>query len=291
MRSAAVFAEMAAPMGRVLLVVSLVLLFCGAAQASQLIDRKATNVQLAVSSSGVVMLSYTARGRQQHVRAWGARDALAPTTRRPQVEFRLDYSGNSWSDNGGCQRYTGPPLTLLVAACTAPDGSYWAVQRWHRVVHRGAAAGQGVAELRLSHWTGRPASFVVKLDWSYGRFDHLYGSLAYRGKAVHGFRSTRRGSPIDTYGRNIYVDTRNSSYGRGWHRENGFLAQSPRGNFCYEFYRGAGDAYRATVIGPGVTPDLTWQAKAPGPFDAVLDSAANLEQKTLFAGSRYCRPN
>ncbi len=176
-------------------------------------------------------------------------------------------------------------------ACTAPDGSYWAVQRWRRLVPRGAPATAGVPELRLSHWTGEPASFVVKLDWAHGRYDHLYGWLSYRSKPVHGFHATRQGAPTDTYGRNLYVDTLNSSYGPGWRRESGFLAQNPRGNFCYDFYRGKGEAYRATVIGPGVTPDMFWQAAAPGLFDPALDLQANLEQQKLAAGSRYCQPN
>jgi len=265
--------------------------FCGAAQASELIARNATQVTLRVSSRGVATLDYTQGGRRRQVIAWGARDAIAPTTARPQVRFRLDYSGGTGSAPNACRPYRGPALARLVTACTAPDGSHWAVQSWRRLVPRGAAASRGVQELRLSHWTGRPASLVVKLDWAYRRYDHLYGWLSYRGRPVHGFRSTHRGAPLDSYGRNVYVDTLNSAYGPEWHRENGFLAQNPRGNFCYDFYRGQGEAYRATVVGPGVTPDVSWRSLAPGPFDPVLDLRANLEQEKLAAGSRYCRPN
>jgi hypothetical protein len=116
-------------------------------------------------------------------------------------------------------------------------------------------------ELRLSHWTGPIAELMIKVDWSYaGRFDHLYGAFTYRGKPVYGFRSTRFGVPLDTYGRNIYVDTFNSRYGKGWKRENAFLAHRPSGGFCYGFYPftkrgpGNGEKYRLTVVGPGVTP-------------------------------------
>ena len=87
---------------------------------------------------------------------------------------------------------------------------------------------------------------------------------------MFGFRTTSQGNPLDAYGRNIYVDTYNSRYGSGWHRENGFLAQRPIGVFCYGFYphgsrpAGKGTRYRATVIGPGVTPDVMWEGPAPG---------------------------
>ena len=93
-------------------------------------------------------------------------------------------------------------------------------------------------------------------DWSYRRFHHLYGRLTYDGGGVFGFKSTRFGVPLDTYGRNIFVDTFGSSYGAGWKRENSFLTHKPTGGFCYGFYPhgahpiGAGKKYRATVIGP-----------------------------------------
>jgi hypothetical protein len=46
--------------------------------------------------------------------------------------------------------------------------------------------------------------------------------------------------------------------------------------------------YRATVMGPGVTPIVFWQGQAPGPFDPSLDAVANEEQATLFTNS-LCR--
>ena len=100
---------------------------------------------------------------------------------------------------------------------------------------------------------------------------------------MHGFRSTHRGNPLDTYGRNIYLDTFNSSYGSGWRRENGFLARKPTGGFCYGLWRGGGQAYRAAVVGPGVTPDVFWESRAPGPFDLTRELAANAEQRRYSA--------
>jgi hypothetical protein len=65
-----------------------------------------------------------------------------------------------------------------------------------------------------------------------------------------------------------------------WRRENGFLTRRPTGSVCYGFYRhgslpsGMGEAYRATVSGPGVTPDVMWQARAPAHGEAPLASRA-----------------
>ena len=90
--------------------------------------------------------------------------------------------------------------------------------------------------MHLSHWAGDLPEFVVKVDWVYERFDHLYGWLTYKGEGVYGFKATKYGSPLDTWGRNVMVDTYNSRYGRGWKRENAFLTHRGSGAFCYGFY-------------------------------------------------------
>ena len=115
---------------------------------------------------------------------------------------------------------------------------------------------------------------------------------------MHGFRVTPQGSPLDDYGRNLYVDTQDSRYGAGWRRENSFLAQRANGAFCYGFYphggrpAGKGTQYRATVIGPGVTPDVMWQGDPPGPFDRARELQANAHQRQIFAGrsGNGCKP-
>jgi hypothetical protein len=270
---------------------------------SELIDRNASNIQLKVSRNGQqALLLYRARGRQQHVLAWGAKNAIAPTTARKQVKFKLDYSGgwgtyrkNVWRTfKNHCQKYDGPTIQWVKVACKAPDGSYWAVQKWQRQLPNFGLGGRymhRVWELRLSHWSGELPEFVVKLNWTrWGLsrvYDHLYGFLRYQGKPVHGFRSTPAGVPLDTFGRNIYLDTFNSKYGKGWKRENSFLTHRGTGVFCYGFYphgrhpAGKGERYRATVIGPGVTPDMFWQSDAPGAFDAAIDEVANTEIDAL----------
>ena len=276
-------------------------------RASDLIDRNASNVKLDVNTKGEALLTYKVGGKIRRVLAWGAVDALPPTQSREQVRFRLDYSGGSgqyrrtyWEGfRNTCGAYRGPALGWLVKACTAPDGSHWALQSWQRALPNyglDATPTQAVWELRLSHWRGEPANLEVKLDWAYRRFDHLYGRLTYRGTAVHGFRSTSTGVPLDTFGRNLYVDTFDSAYGEGWRRENSFLAQRDAGTFCYGFFAhgarpsGKGERYRATVIGPGVTPDPLWESDAQGPYDRALDQTANEDQRERFAGGS-CKPN
>jgi hypothetical protein len=267
--------------------------FAEGARASELIDRGATRESLQVDGNGHALVTYYARGRARRVHAWGAVNARPPTRGVAQVSFRLDYSGGGFG-GGGCLPYDGPPLAWLVRACKAPDGSYWALQAWERLKANfgGASAAR---ELRLSHWTGPLPELWLKFDWAYRRFDHLYGALTYGGSGVFGFRSTRAGVPLDTYGRNLYVDTMNSRYGPGWRRENSFLTHRPNGSFCYGFYPhgnrpvGKGARYRATVIGPGVTPDVMAEGRSPGRYDAARERAANAEQRRLFAGSPPCR--
>jgi hypothetical protein len=274
------------------------------ASASQLINRNATGLKLAVNRHGVALLTYRSAGRLNHTLAWGAINARTPTRGMKQIKFKIDYSGG-WGSRrkdiwkgfkNACGPYKGPQLRYMVAACTARDGSHWAIQKWARLLPPFGLRPtflQRSVEMHLSHWSGDLPEFVVKVDWVYKIFDHLYGWLTYRGKGVYGFRSTKYGSPLDGWGRNVMVDTYNSRYGRGWKRENAFLTHRASGAFCYGFYphgsrTGKGEKYRATVMGPGVTPILFWQGEAPGPFDPTLDAVANEEQSTLFTNSK-CR--
>ena len=269
------------------------------AGASQLIDRNASQVVLEVNAHGQALLTYRAGGKLRHVLAWGAVNAIAPTQARSQVAFRLDYSGgwgtyrrDVWKTfRNVCRPYTGPALAWLVTACTAPDGSHWAVQSWQRML--GNYGGSSAKwELHLSHWSGPLPALTVVVNWAYRSYDHLFGSFTYLGAPVYGFRSTPAGQPLDSFGRNLYLDTLDSAYGPGWRRENSFLTHVGTGAFCYGFYAhgshpiGKGTEYRATVIGPGVTPLVSWIGEAPGPFDADLQAAANAQ--LLALGDRQC---
>jgi hypothetical protein len=262
------------------------------ASGSELVGRGVSPVGLQVDGQGRALVVMPRR----RLLASGAVNARPPSRMVPQVSFQLRYGGRL-PNGGSCPVYDGPPLAWLVVACKAPDGSYWALQRWQRLrPNYGGVAGP--FELRLSHWTGDLAQLQVGVDWSYGRFDHLYGRVTYAGRPVYGFRATRSGVPLDTYGRNLFLDTLDSAYGSGWRRENSFLAQSPNGQFCYGFYphrqaaTGKGTRYRLTVIGPGVTPDVTWEGAAPGAFDPAIEREATAAQQALDAGGgpNGCRP-
>jgi len=283
-----------------------ILLAPASASASQLIDRDVHGVRLAVNTRGQALVTYTAHGSFHRVVAWGAINARYPNPRLAQVQFRKDYSGRSWSSVGtGCRRYDGPSLAFFVTGCAAPDGSYWAVQSWRRTLPNfdGRPGGRlGAWELHLSHWSGPLAVLEAWTDWVYGgRYHHLFGRLTYGGQPVYGFSATRAGSPTDDYGRNIYVDTFDSRYGKGWHRENAFLAHRPTGVFCYGFYpftsRGPGNGakYRLTAVGPGVTPDVS--VILPGlhaydrnnPADVAYERQQNALLDSIRGADKKCR--
>jgi hypothetical protein len=288
-----------------LLAFALALVATPSASASQLIDRDAHNVHLQVNARGQALLTYTARGGFHRVVASGAINARTPNRSVPQVQLRKDYSGRSWASGGSCRGYDGPRLALLVTACAAPDGSYWAVQSWRRTLPNFGGAPTprlGAWELHLSHWTGETANLEAWTDWVYaGRYHHLFGRLTYGGQPVYGFSATKVGAPLDDYGRNIYVDTFDSRYGKGWRRENAFLAHRPTGVFCYGFYpftsRGPGNGgkYRLTAVGPGVTPDVSivipglhdFNRNSPG--DVAYENQQNALQDSVAGGDKKCR--
>jgi hypothetical protein len=294
------------------------------AAGSQLIDRDATNVAFKISADGKAMLSYRARGRHWDVLAWGAVNARHPTTARKQIQFRIDRAGG-WGAFGrkltfrnACRPYDGPPLVHLVTACKAPDGSYWAVQRWRRALpNLGFAPWTPqlrATALHLSHWSGPLAVLEGYTDWSWGgRFHHIFGRLTYRGRPVHGFKTSGVGSRLDKYGALVYLDTFGSEYGPGWRRENSFVTHRPTGVFCYTFrardprqggyvyppgHRGLrgpgnGQAYRMVVEGPGVTPDVKWEGKGLPKFNPRAAAHVAHEQamnaKLDQFGDRLCR--
>jgi hypothetical protein len=291
-----------------------------ASHASQLLARNTSSETLVVSKSGQALVAYHGAGRLQRVLAWGAVGARVPSEKERQVAFRVDYSGG-WRSTGRpvwkslrnvCGPYRGPAIPWVVAACTARDGSHWALQRWQRSQANFGLPpwkpGHGAWELRLSHWRGPVAQLEVWLDWSYsGRWHHLFGRLTYLGRPVHGYVTSKEGDPLDSHGRVLNLDTLDSAYGPGWRRENGFVAKRPDGTFCYGFVphrlpsggtrpAGVGKRYRISTSGPGVTPDVAWEGPAmhdfrPGhPDDRAHEERMNALQRELAQGSKPCHP-
>jgi hypothetical protein len=266
----------------------------GAAPAygSAIIAREVTRPTLEIDSQGTAHVSYASGGRKTVLVASGAINARAPSKSVPQVKFKIRYGAGG---TGVCLPYDGPPLAWLVKACKAPDGSYWALQRWQRLKPNFGGT-QGPWELHLSHWTGPLAQLVVYENWASHRYRHIFGRLTYQGSGVYGFKATRAGDPLDGYGRNVYVDTFDSAYGKGWRRESSFLTHHrghTLGDFCYGFFRharhpvGNGEKYRATVEGPGVTPDVMWTADDIGSFDATVQRRQQALERSW--GDPKCR--
>jgi hypothetical protein len=267
-------------------------MLASSAGAAEILTRNATNIRLGVDNGGRALVTYRAGGRPWRVFVSGAVNARQPSRTVPQVKFKVDYSGGrgKWrAFRSTCRGYDGPALAWFVTGCRATDGSYWALQAWQRMLPNVGYVpwrhDQKVWELHISHWTGELAKLEVYQDWVYGgRFHEVFGRATYRGQAIHGFRTTRSGRPLDTYGRILYLDTLNSQYGRGWRRENSFVAHNPSGMFCYGFYPrstyqsypkqrtealvGNGEKYRLTLSGPGVTPDVAWIGRGLEDYDA-----------------------
>lgn len=256
---------------------------------------------LEVNRNGVALVQYrSSDGDRAHVLYWGASNW--------DLEFQYDRSGG-WSSGkanwrrftNACRDYSGPELPFVVASCTAPDGSHWALQVWKRITKNPATGLSyggtvGERELRLSHWTGDAPELWAKTDWSWGgRYHHLYGQLTFHGRAsVPGHGTTSTGAVLDGIGRNLLLDSLDSDYGPGWRRVNGFLANAPNGQFCYGFnaklfrgYRsktGVSEANRYTlsVAGPGVGPDVrTAFQHRTETYSRALDAIANAEQLEL----------
>jgi hypothetical protein len=285
-----------------------------AARGSDLLDLNAQHVTLEVQGTRA-LVQYTAGGRVRHVLVWGAVNARSPASGLPQVRFERDFSGGLSSEHRAvwrtfrneCRPYDGPVLAYLVTACKAPDRTYWALQSWQRdLPHRGWppwTSAQSAWELHISHWSGALAQVELYTDWAFGGQAHdIFGRLTYNGSPVYGLGSTSQGVPTDRYGRGVYIDTFDSAYGPGWKRETSILARKPTGAFCYSFWpthdaslpgsparpAGNGTNYRISVVGPGVTPDVTAEARDLGRFDAQIEKRQDVLFTQVTAGDRFC---
>ncbi len=281
----------------------LALMLASPAGAAEIVTRNASQIKLATDNKGRAMVTYSQGGRMWHVFVSGAINARPPSQTLPQVKFKVDYSGGrgDWRRfKNTCRHYDGPALAWFVTGCKASDGTYWALQSWQRMLPNVGYVPwlpeQKVWELHISHWTGELAELEVYQDWVYGgRFHEVFGRATYRGESIHGFRTTHSGTPLDSYGRLLFLDTLNSEYGAGWKRENSFVVHNPSGMFCYGFYPyssyrsypqqrteklvGVGDRYRLTLSGPGVTPDVAWAGDALEAYDSQIPELASWEEQ------------
>ncbi len=290
------------------------------ATASEAItDTNLRNMTLAVNTKGEALLTYTrANGTVRHILAYGAINANAPVDSSvPQVRFKWDYAGGwgkyrnakYWKTfRNACQPYDGPALPYVIASCKVPDGTYWALQSWQRLLpllgFDAWKPEQLAYETHLSHWSGLPPQLEAYAHWTYGgQWQGIFGRLTYLGQPVHGFSSTREGNPRDRYGRNIFLDTLNSAYGSGWKRESGILVHTPTGTFCHSFVSqkpfpgypsnairpaAPGERYRITVMGPGVTPVVSVEIPGLTASDRQSSGSMDAVWDRVMAGDARC---
>jgi hypothetical protein len=282
-------------------------------------DKSVRSPSLAVTPENIAIVSYTtSAGVARHVLVWGALNANPHPTdpASAQQAFQFDYSGGARSRaNPGywkltrdvCKPYRGPPLVWLVAACTAPDGSHWALQRWQRnLPMRGFTpwtAAQRAVELHISHWSGPLPTLEIYQDFTYGAANQgFFGRLMYHGQPVFGARTSSQ-SLTDSYSRNVYIDTFNSDFGSGWKHDTAITTHPGSGAFCYTFApqppplgypttepngNGLGERYRVTAIGPGVTPVIQWVgARLTAPSQSAQTNALRKFEE-LLGGDRHC---
>ena len=310
-----------APLACLALLVAAVAFAATARGSEQVTDTNIRHVGLQVNAKGEALLTYTRRnGAVRHVLLWGAVNANNPTDPNvEQVRFKRDYAGG-WGKyreagywrtfRNGCRPYDGPALGYLVTACKAPDGSYWAVQSWQKDLpllgFDAWKPEQLDVQTHVSHWSGPLPELEIYAHWTYGgQFQGIFGRLTYLGEPVHGFAADGVGNPRDRYGRNVYIDTLNSWYGSGWRRESGILLHAPTGTFCHSFVPqkpfpgypsqelrrpAPGERYRATVMGPGVTPVI--EAEAPGltAADRASQAVVTGVWDQVMLGDRKCAP-
>ena len=290
-------------------IVAALWLGAGNAGGSVILARDARAVRLAVDERGRALVTYRDAKGIHRVLVWGAIN--------DDLRFKLDYSGglrafgqHLWKDFRDVSRpYTGPDLPWLVVARRAPDGSYWALQAWQRLLpnlgYTPWKHPQAAWELHVSHWRGPLPLLEIWLDWVRdGRFEHLFGRYTYRGKPVFGMSSTPEGRPLDPYGRNIYLDTLRLRLRPGLGARE--LVPDPRAErqlllrvlLAYAAVlvsAGAGPPARRRVAVPRdghrarVTPDVSWAGQALGPFDPVHEEQMNELSDQIAGGDQRCR--
>ena len=301
-----------------LLVVALAGAYASPAIGSQTLGSNVTNVQLAVNAKGEALVTYMrSDGTVKHVLAWGALDGVQQDASLPQQRFKVDTAGG-WGKyrnarywrtfKNACRTYAGPPLPYGVAACTAPDGTHWALQSWQRVQPLRGVAGflpsHMAWELHLSHWSAPLPVLEVSPNWTYGgSLQGLFGRLLYGGEPVFGARTPTR-ARNDANARYVYIDTFNSAYGAGWKRDGAKVTHVGSGGFCYSFaplaqppagypavptVSGRGERHRVTAMGPGVTPDVVWEGAALGSYDADADQVFDSLFDAMLGNDSACR--
>ena len=207
---------------RLLLVLLAAVAATQAVASEPLQDANVAFVSLKVNAKGEALFTYRrADGRLRHVLAWGAINARAPSQecRRcgsagttPAAGASTATAGTGGASRTAAARTTAPRSSMLVAACKAPDGTYWTVQAWQRRLPLlGFDPGFPLSRTGSSTSRTSPASCLSSRSSRTGR-TAVAGracSAATRTSASRcsGSARTAKGVPKDKYGRNLYIDT------------------------------------------------------------------------------------
>jgi hypothetical protein len=173
-----------------------------------------------------------------------------------------------------------------VAACKAPDRSYWAVQSLPSPANH--------SWFEVSHWRGSLAKVQLGRAWAYdGRFQLIFGRMTYETQPAPAYVTT--------------LNTFNSSFGPGWRLQDSFLTRRATGAFCYglwphrtngAMFPGTGEKYRVALSGPGGTPMISVTLPGWHEFDPVSSwdalhqerAATRLRSWGVTTADRDCGP-
>ena len=208
---------------------------CAAAAAVTGVSALAS-VEVAVDARGSASLRVDAAGNAE-VR-WTAADG-AQRSLLVGRDGSLRYGGLSGGDVS--HPAAGVAIPWPVAVRQTPDGSYYALQAWRRLV-------SGPVELRFSRWQGEPTKLTLRAVCCKWGHENVVGNASFHGRPIYGSKATAQGNPLDPYGRNVYLD---SYRGGRWDRMMGILTNRPTGSFSLWIRPAwAGVQYRGTIPGP-----------------------------------------
>ena len=239
-----------------------------AANASEIIDRNAQSVRLAVDASGRALTSYRVRGRAMHVLAWGAVDARQPTSGRPQVR-------SARTTRGGSGRRSGTSAVRTTAR-SSRSRSQHAPRPTARTGHCSRGGERSRTSTGARSAGGEPGSSISPTGRarSATRKRGPTGSTAAATTTCSGGSRTRA-SPCTASRRRVSAHRSTVTAGtststrstRATGRAGGGRTRSSRtarrGVFCLRLLPiqltrpGNGAMYRLTAPGPGVTPDVS----------------------------------
>jgi hypothetical protein len=214
----------------------------GPAGAALRLDSETSNESLIVDARGDAQVTFTSRGAWRSVIVSGSSVRVAHGLRLAPGARRVP-----------------PTVPFALVQFRLPSGVQVALQRVRRTGQFGLV---GPPDLYLARWRGAPTRLTLMV--SRGR---LCGTVTYHGHAVYGGPHTPQGNPLDSLGRNVYLDALRPA---GWYRLLGVLAR-PRGFALAITADRRGSRYRARVVGPNVAGDLAPVAAAITPLHPPAD--------------------